>query len=75
EIMQNIHRFVNSLQKIFFSAGQRCKTPQPPPLLPRNPCLPCVCSAVCVARGRILDAICGLRKIFLKIISSCRYLL
>ncbi|WP_026035549.1 hypothetical protein [Cupriavidus sp. BIS7] len=28
EIMQSIQRFVNSLQKIFFSAGQRCKPPR-----------------------------------------------
>ncbi|WP_206751187.1 hypothetical protein, partial [Cupriavidus agavae] len=62
EIMQSFHRFVNSLQKFFFSAGWRCKPSQPPPLLPRNPCRCCVCSAVCVARGRIVDDSQGMRK-------------
>ena len=53
EIMKNNLRFVNRSAKFFSlrSALQNRSADHPST---RNPCRCCVCSAVCVARGRIL---------------------
>ena len=68
--MQSIQRFVNSFCRTFFlpvGAAIPCNSH---PLLPHNPCRDCVCSALRVARGRILEDRAALGKHFLKKIQA-----
>ena len=64
--MQSIQRFVNRFRRTFFCRPALANPANSNPHQPRNPCRCCVCSAVRVARGRILDGFHVVRKGFLK---------